>query len=120
MEIRCSTGTQTIRAGFGRRIKAEEVEKALSNDPIPIYEQAVEGEMSAAKRSESSPRTTWMPGRRRITSPGTCEESEAMKEKTIIMPKAGALRDSRLVGQLKKVASVQIALRLPEPDIAKA
>jgi hypothetical protein len=27
---------------------------------------------------------------------------------------------SRLVGQLNKVASVQIALRLPEPDVAKA
>jgi uncharacterized DUF497 family protein len=26
-------------------IKAEEVEKALSNDPIPIYEQDVEGEV---------------------------------------------------------------------------
>ncbi len=29
-------------------------------------------------------------------------------------------RGSRLVGQLNKVASVQIALRLPEPDVAKA
>jgi len=27
------------------RIKAEEVEKALSNDPIPFYEQDVEGEV---------------------------------------------------------------------------
>ena len=27
---------------------------------------------------------------------------------------------SRLVGQLNKVATVQIALRLPEPDVAKA
>jgi uncharacterized DUF497 family protein len=25
-------------------VKAEEVEKALSNDPIPVYEQDVEGE----------------------------------------------------------------------------
>ena len=32
----------------------------------------------------------------------------------------GARRGSRLVGQLNKVASVQIALRLPEPDVAKA
>ena len=29
-------------------------------------------------------------------------------------------RGSRLVGQLNRSASVQIALRLPEPDIAKA
>ena len=34
--------------------------------------------------------------------------------------KAGAPRGSRLVGQLNKVASVQIALRLPEPDVARA
>jgi hypothetical protein len=34
--------------------------------------------------------------------------------------KGGAPRGSRLVGQLNKVPSVQIALRLPEPDVAKA
>jgi hypothetical protein len=34
--------------------------------------------------------------------------------------KGGVVRGSGLVGQLKKVASVQIALRLPEPDVAKA
>ena len=34
--------------------------------------------------------------------------------------KRGAPRGSPLVGQLNKVASVQIALRLPEPDVAKA
>jgi predicted DNA binding CopG/RHH family protein len=34
--------------------------------------------------------------------------------------KGGAQRASRLVGRLNKVASVQIALRLPEPDVAKA
>jgi hypothetical protein len=27
------------------RIKADEVERALSNDPIPVYEQDVEGEV---------------------------------------------------------------------------
>ena len=31
-----------------------------------------------------------------------------------------ALKGSRLVGQLKRTASIQIALRLPEPDIEKA
>ena len=34
--------------------------------------------------------------------------------------KGGVPRGSRLVSQLNKVASVQIALRLPEPDLAKA
>ncbi len=34
--------------------------------------------------------------------------------------KRGAPKGSRLVGQLKKAASVQIALRLPKPDLAKA
>ena len=31
-----------------------------------------------------------------------------------------ALKGSRLVGQLNRSASVQIALHLPEPDVAKA
>jgi hypothetical protein len=99
--------TNNLRKIRAHRIKAEEVEKALSNDPIPIYEQDVEGKCatsitarqirgdcwpwywsSAAKRSESLPRTTWMPGRRRITSPGACEGSEEMmKKKPIVMPK---------------------------------
>jgi CopG antitoxin of type II toxin-antitoxin system len=34
--------------------------------------------------------------------------------------KGGAPRGSHLVSQLNKTASVQIALRLPEPDLAKA
>lgn len=33
-----------LRKIRAHRIKAEEVEKALSNDPISIYEQDVEGE----------------------------------------------------------------------------
>ncbi len=33
-----------LRKIRARRIKAKEVEKALANDPIPIYEQDVEGE----------------------------------------------------------------------------
>jgi uncharacterized DUF497 family protein len=33
-----------LRKIRAHRIKAEEVEKALSNGPIPIYEQDVEGE----------------------------------------------------------------------------
>jgi hypothetical protein len=35
--------TNNLRKIRAHRIKAEEVEKALSNDPIPIYEQDVEG-----------------------------------------------------------------------------
>ena len=34
--------------------------------------------------------------------------------------KGGAPKGSRLVGQLTKAASIQIALRLPEPDLVKA
>jgi uncharacterized DUF497 family protein len=37
--------TNNVRKLQTHRIKAEEVEKALSNDPIPIYEQDVEGEV---------------------------------------------------------------------------
>lgn len=49
------------------------------------------------------------------------EGREFVKQKAAeTMKKGGAPQGSRLVGQLNKVASVQIALRLPEPDIAKA
>ena len=34
-----------LRKIRAHRIRAEEVEKALSNAPIPIYEQDVEGEV---------------------------------------------------------------------------
>lgn len=46
---------------------------------------------------------------------------EFVKQKaTRTEKKGGAPRGSRLVGRLNKVPSVQIALRLPEPDLAKA
>ena len=45
MVVRCSTGTRTICASQSHRIKADEVENPLSNAPIPIYEQTVEGEV---------------------------------------------------------------------------
>ena len=48
------------------------------------------------------------------------EGREFVKQKAAGTGKRGAPRGSRLVGQLNKVASVQIALRLPEPDVAKA
>jgi uncharacterized DUF497 family protein len=37
--------TNNLRKIRAHRIKAEKVEKTLSNDPIPIYEQDVEGEV---------------------------------------------------------------------------
>jgi len=44
-----------------------------------------------------------------------------VKENAAPPAKTGApLKGSRLVGQLNRVASVQIALRLPELDVAKA
>ena len=48
------------------------------------------------------------------------EGREFVKQKAAGTGKKGGARGSRLVGQLNKVASVQIALRLPEPDVAKA
>jgi hypothetical protein len=49
------------------------------------------------------------------------EGREFVKQKAAgTTKKGGAPRGSRLVGQLNKVASVQIALRLPKPDVAKA
>ncbi|MBK9170788.1 MAG: hypothetical protein IPM24_25490 [Bryobacterales bacterium] len=48
------------------------------------------------------------------------EGREFVKQKAAGTGKGGAPSVSRLVGQLNKVASVQIALRLPEPDVAKA
>ena len=45
MSERCSTGTATTSAKSEHtEIKREETEQALLNDPIPIYEQDVEGE----------------------------------------------------------------------------
>lgn len=49
------------------------------------------------------------------------EGREFVKQKAAGTGKhGGAPRGSGLVGRLNKVASVQIALRLPEPDVAKA
>jgi len=49
------------------------------------------------------------------------EGREFVKQKAAGTGKKGRVpRGSRLVGQLSRVASVQIALRLPEPDVAKA
>ena len=49
------------------------------------------------------------------------EGREFVKQKAVgTGKKGGTPTGSRLVGQLNKVTSVQIALRLPEPDVAKA
>src|ERR1039457_5357032 len=91
-----------------------------------------------------------MPGRRRTTWPGGCVGSKAMekkpmdipkfaneaeeadwwagregrefvKRKSVGPPKKGSVsKGSRLVGQLNRSSSVQIALRLPGPDVTKA
>lgn len=46
---------------------------------------------------------------------------EFLKQKSASPPKKGSVpKGSRLVGQLNRTASVQIALRLPEPDVTKA
>lgn len=49
------------------------------------------------------------------------EGREFVKQKSAeATKKGGAPKGSRLVGQLNRTPSVQIALRLPEPDVAKA
>jgi hypothetical protein len=49
------------------------------------------------------------------------EGREFVKRKTAGTGKEGAVpKGSRLVGQLNKAGSIQIALRLPKPDLARA
>jgi hypothetical protein len=47
-------------------------------------------------------------------------EGRAFLKTAAQSPKSGKSKGSRLVGKLNRTSSVQIALRLPEPDIAKA
>ena len=97
MEMRCSTGIRTSCCKIkAHRIKAEEVERALSNDPIPIYEQDVDGEMRyvyygeteagrlltvvLVERGENIRVVTAYDldtGQKRITLPGDCVESKS-------------------------------------------
>ena len=50
---RCSNGTGTTCKIRAHRIKREEAEQALLNDPIPIYEQDVEGELRVVYYGEN-------------------------------------------------------------------
>jgi predicted DNA binding CopG/RHH family protein len=45
---------------------------------------------------------------------------EFVKQKSTGSKRASVSKGSRLVSQLNRTASVQIALRLPEPDVSKA
>ncbi|SPE42579.1 hypothetical protein SBA3_620005 [Candidatus Sulfopaludibacter sp. SbA3] len=45
---------------------------------------------------------------------------EFLKQNSRPISKGGPPRGSRLVAQLRRTTTVQIALRLPEPDVAKA
>ena len=46
---------------------------------------------------------------------------EFVKQKSVGAPRmARTAKGSRLVGRLNRTTSIQIALRLPEPDVAKA
>jgi uncharacterized DUF497 family protein len=161
-----SNNLRKIRA---HQIKSKEAEEALSNDPIPIYEQDIEGEIRyvyygetdsgrllaviLVERGEKIRVVTAYDldaGQKKEYLARRLRGGEAMKRKPIVMPKfvtqaqeadwwasregreflkqktagtgskAGAPRGSRLVGRLNKVSSVQIALRLPEPDVAQA
>src|SRR5690348_7569486 len=96
---------------------------------------------NAANEFGSSPHTSWMQGRSATTSRCVCEgnsmvktieipkfaneeeeanwwasrEGRAFLKQKAATPKKSA-KGSRLVTQLNKTPSVQIALRLPEPD----
>jgi predicted DNA binding CopG/RHH family protein len=50
---------------------------------------------------------------------GSPQGREFLKQKSL-GPRKKTVKGSRLVGQLNRTASVQIALRLPEPDVEKA
>jgi len=84
-----------LRKIRAHRIRPGEVEKALSNEPIPIYEQNVEGEVRHVYYRETDlgrllavvlverGEKIWVvtaydldAGRRRTTSPGGCEGSK--------------------------------------------
>ena len=66
-----------LRKIRAHRIRRGDVEQALSNSPILIYEQQVEGEPRFVYYGEtefaSLLRTSLMPGRRRITIRGVLE-----------------------------------------------
>jgi hypothetical protein len=49
-----------LRKIRSHRIKAEEVERALSNDPIPIYEQDVDGEMRSSITARRKRDDCWL------------------------------------------------------------
>jgi uncharacterized DUF497 family protein len=157
-----------LRKIRARRIKVEEFEAVLSNGPILIYEQDVEGEVRyvyygetdtgrllavvLVEQSENIRVVTAYgldSGQKKDYLARRLRGEQAMKKKSITIPKfaseaseadwwasregrefvkqnaagpakKGAAKGSRLVSRLNRTTSVQIALRLPEPDIAKA
>lgn len=48
-----------LRKIRAHRIKVEEVERALSNDPIPVYEQDVDGEIRYLYYGETDAWDCW-------------------------------------------------------------
>jgi predicted DNA binding CopG/RHH family protein/uncharacterized DUF497 family protein len=132
------------------RIKVDEVEQALSRDPVLIYEQDAGGEPRYVYYGETE-RGRRMPGRSTTTCSDASKGIDAMsraKEQPTKVPKftdedheakwwasakgraflkqhaaTGApkkQKGSPLVANLGRASSVQIALRLPAPDLAKA
>jgi uncharacterized DUF497 family protein len=158
-----------LRKIRAHRIEQAEVEQALINSPIPIYEQDIEGEWRFVYYGETDrgrllavivtergrairviTSTISTQDKNVTTSNGGRKENESMSRKTPEMPKfrsqseeadwwaspegrdyvkrkASASRlnranvvGSRLVRELGKKASVQIAIRLPEADLKQA
>jgi uncharacterized DUF497 family protein len=82
----CSTGdANNLREIRARRIKAEEVEQALSNDPAPIYEQDVEGEARYVYYGETDSG--------RLLAVVLVERGEKIRVVTAYDPDAGQKRD---------------------------
>ena len=68
--------------------------------------------MDIPKFANEAEEADWWAGR---------EGREFVKRKSVGPPKKGSVsKGSRLVGQLNRTSSVQIALRLPGPDVTKA
>ena len=94
-------------------IKSDEVEQGLSNSG------GCEGSEAVKQKPIDMPRflnegeeADWWASR---------QGREFIKQKSAGPPKKGNVqKGSRLVGQLSRTTSVQIALRLPEPDVTKA
>jgi len=74
-----------LRKIRAHRIRAEEVERALSNDPIPVYQQDVDGEMRYVYYGETDAR--------RLLAVALVERGEKIRVATAYDLDAGQKKD---------------------------